>query len=151
MAANPLCIRILTDESSSILRACPSLQLDKVTADAAEFKAGFDKAVYDNAEMKAGYDKATYDAAELKAGYDKLTADAAEFKAGFDKAVHDNAEQKAQVWDRTGTRLLFRASVLLEACCLHPGSYSHLLEFGTRTFWGRRISRWLPTPFAFAY
>ena len=28
-------------------------QLDKVTADAAEFKAGFDKAVYDNAEQQA--------------------------------------------------------------------------------------------------
>jgi hypothetical protein len=28
-------------------------QLDKATADAAEFKAGFDKAVYDNFEQKA--------------------------------------------------------------------------------------------------
>jgi hypothetical protein len=31
----------------------PQLQLDKATADAAEFKAGFDKAVHDNFEQKA--------------------------------------------------------------------------------------------------
>jgi hypothetical protein len=29
------------------------MQLDKATADAAEYKAGFDKAVYDNFEQKA--------------------------------------------------------------------------------------------------
>lgn len=34
------------------LLLCP-LQLDKVTADAAEYKAGFDKAVADGAEQKA--------------------------------------------------------------------------------------------------
>jgi hypothetical protein len=35
-------------------RVDPSLsQLDKATADAAEFKAGYDKAIYDNFEQKA--------------------------------------------------------------------------------------------------
>ena len=42
-------------------------------------------------------DKVTVDAAEYKAGFDKVTADAAEYKAGFDKLVVDNVEQKAQV------------------------------------------------------
>lgn len=56
------------------------LQLDKATADAAEFKAGLDKAAVDAVEMKAGYDKATADAAEFKAGFDKMTADFVEQK-----------------------------------------------------------------------
>lgn len=38
----------------------------------------------------------TADAAEYKAGYDKVSADAAEFKAGFDKAATDAAEYKAE-------------------------------------------------------
>jgi uncharacterized phage infection (PIP) family protein YhgE len=75
---------------------CPCLQLDKVTADASEFKAGFDKAAADAAEFKAGLDKASADAAEYKAGYDKVAADAAEFKAGFDKVAADAAEFKAE-------------------------------------------------------
>jgi hypothetical protein len=62
---------------------CSLLQLDKATADAAEYKAG--------------YDKVSADAAEFKAGYDKVSADAAELKAGFDKAVADTMEHKAQV------------------------------------------------------
>ena len=56
-------------------------QLDKATADAAEFKAGYDKAAVDAAEFKAGFDKAAADAAEFKAGYDKLTVDTVEQQA----------------------------------------------------------------------
>lgn len=72
-----------------------SMQLDKVTADASEFKAGLDKAAADAAEFKAGYDKAAADAAEFKAGLDKVAADAAEYKAGYDKVSADAAEFKA--------------------------------------------------------
>jgi uncharacterized phage infection (PIP) family protein YhgE len=74
---------------------CPQPQLDKVTVDASEFKAGFDKAAADAAEFKAGLDKASADAAEFKAGYDKVSADAAEYKAGYDKVAADAAEFKA--------------------------------------------------------
>jgi hypothetical protein len=49
------------------------------------------------ASLAPQLDKATADAAEFKAGFDKMTADAAEFKAGFDKLVEDNYEQKNQV------------------------------------------------------
>ncbi len=42
-------------------------------------------------------DKVTADAAEFKAGYDKLAVDAVEQKAVFDKIAVDSAEQKAQV------------------------------------------------------
>ena len=57
------------------------MQLDKATADAAEFKAGFDKLTADGVEHQAQLDKATADAAEFKAGFDKVTADAVEQKA----------------------------------------------------------------------
>jgi hypothetical protein len=42
-------------------------------------------------------DKATADAAEFKAGFDKYAADAAEYKAGYDKLLVDTTEQRAQV------------------------------------------------------
>lgn len=57
------------------------LQLDKATADAAEFKAGFDKLLVDTAEQQAVIDKATVDAVEMKAGFDKLLVDTSEQKA----------------------------------------------------------------------
>ena len=86
-------------------------QLDKATADAAEFKSGYDKLTADVVEQQFHLDKATADAAEFKAGYDKLAvdtveqkaqldkaaADAAEFKAGYDKLTADAVEQQAQV------------------------------------------------------
>ena len=100
-------------------------QLDKATADASEFKAGFDKAAADAAEFKAGFDKVTVDAAEFKAGFDKVTADAveqkaqldkasadaAEFKAGFDKALADVAEQKAEFDEREEVRAALGTAV----------------------------------------
>jgi hypothetical protein len=87
------------------------VQLEKASADAAEFKAGYDKFAADAAEYKAGYDKllvdnaeqeaqlskASADAAEYKAGYDKYAADAAEYKAGYDKLLVDTSEQEAQL------------------------------------------------------
>lgn len=90
---------------------CCGMQLDKVTADAAELKAGYDKLAVDSSEQKAQLDKAAADATEYKAGYDKLlvdtseqrsqldkaSADAAEFKAGYDKLLVDTSEQRAQV------------------------------------------------------
>ena len=52
-------------------------------------------------------DKVTVDAAEFKAGFDKVTADAAEYKAGFDKLTLDAVESKAQVRiPKPGMRLL---------------------------------------------
>jgi hypothetical protein len=42
----------LTEQRILLPPACDP-QLDKATADAAEFKAGYDKAVYDNFEQKA--------------------------------------------------------------------------------------------------
>jgi hypothetical protein len=42
----------LVDPQPAITNCCTP-QFDKVTADAAEFKAGFDKALLDNVEQKA--------------------------------------------------------------------------------------------------
>jgi hypothetical protein len=67
--------------SHAFLAPSSCTQLDKVTADAAEFKAGFDKALVDAMEQQAQLDKVAADAAEFKAGYDKLTADTVEQKA----------------------------------------------------------------------
>jgi outer membrane murein-binding lipoprotein Lpp len=75
----------------------PFLQLDKATADAAEFKAGYDKYAADAAEYKAGIDKLSADNAEQQAQLDKAEADAAEFKAGYDKLLVDTTQQRAQV------------------------------------------------------
>lgn len=72
-------------------------QMDKLTADAAELKAGYDKLAVDSSEQKAQLDKAAADAAEYKAGFDKAAADASEYKAGYDKLLVDTSEQKAQV------------------------------------------------------
>ena len=74
-----------------------------------EQKAQLDKATADAAEFKAGYDKLTVDAVEQKAVFDKLTADAAEYKAGFDKALLDNVEQKAQLDKATADAAEFKA------------------------------------------
>jgi hypothetical protein len=52
-----------------------------VTADAAEFKAGYDKLLVDTVEQQAQLDKAAADASESKAGYDKLVVDSVEQKA----------------------------------------------------------------------
>ena len=76
-------------------------QLDKVTADAAEFKAGFDKVTAEAVEQKAQLDKAAADAAEYKAGFDKLTVDTMEQKA----QVRMSATNRAQLHGCTPTSL----------------------------------------------
>jgi hypothetical protein len=67
-----LCLAPSPASSNLHLLLAPALQLDKVTADAAEFKAGYDKASTDAAEFKAGYDKVTADAAELRNAADDV-------------------------------------------------------------------------------
>ena len=62
-------------------------------------------------------DKVTVDAAEFKAGFDKVTADAAEYKAGFDKLTVDTVEQKAQV--RMLNLGLTLSSLCIAAVCLY--------------------------------
>ena len=61
-------------------------------------------------------DKVTVDAAEFKAGFDKVTADAAEFKAGFDKLTVDTVEQKAQVSASLRWRALCLIQFLASNC-----------------------------------
>ena len=67
-------------------------------------------------------DKVTADAAEFKAGYDKLAVDAVEQKAVFDKIAVDSAEQKAQVggsaW-RLGASLPAPARHPQLTACIH--------------------------------
>ena len=58
----------------------------QVTADAAEYKAGFDKAAVDAVEMKAGFDKLTVDVVEQKIAFDGLVVQGAVQKAQLDKA-----------------------------------------------------------------
>jgi outer membrane murein-binding lipoprotein Lpp len=64
-----------------MLSFCSTPQIDKLSADATELKAGYDKLAVDTSEQRAQLDKASADAAEFKAGYDKLMVDTSEQKA----------------------------------------------------------------------
>ena len=81
----------------------------------------FDKIVVDSVEQKAQLDKATADAAEFKAGYDKLTVDAVEQKAqvgtaarGFDLQSFGQGSDVGVVSPAIAAR---EPASLLQPCC----------------------------------
>ena len=62
-------------------------QLDKATADAAEFKAGFDKAVYDNAEQQAQVRCVAFGVVYALLGAPRCPVSALDLTAGRDRSV----------------------------------------------------------------